>query len=61
MKRIIIILSIVLTLSVVGVLYGEHLQTDQREAATLEEAYAAQFPEQMFDVVLDPMVGYPIY
>ena len=61
MKRTIIILSIVLTPSVAGVLYGNHLQTDQREAATLEEVYAAHFPEQMPDLILDPMVMYPVY
>ena len=61
MKRTIVILSIVLTLSVAGVLYGKHLQTDQREAVALEEAHAAQFSEHMFDLVLDPMVIYPVY
>ena len=47
MKRTIIILSIVLTLSVAGVLYGKHLQNDQKETNTLEEAYSTQLPEQM--------------
>ena len=61
MKRTIIILITVLALSVAGVLYGNHLQTDERDDVSLEEAYAAQFPEQMPDVIPDPMVGFPVY
>ena len=41
MKRTIVILSIVLTLSIAGVLYGKHLQMEQRNAVTLEEANEA--------------------
>jgi len=61
MKKTIIILIIVLTLSVAGVLYGYHLQTDVLQMLSLEEAYTTQFPGQMPDVVLDPMVGFPVY
>ena len=60
MRRTIIILSTVLALSVAGVLYGNHLQTDGRDDVSLEEAYTAQFPETMPDVILDPMVGFPV-
>ena len=61
MKRTIIILITVVTLSVAGVLYGNHGQSDNGGTISLEEAYAAQFPETMPDVVLDPMNGFPIY
>ena len=61
MKRTIIILITVLTLCVAGVLYGYHLQTDGRDDVSLEEAYAVQFPEQMPDVILDPMVDFSVY
>ncbi len=59
MKRTIIILSIVCTLSVAGILYGNYGQSDERESVSLEEAYAAQFPEQMPEIVLNPLVGHP--
>ncbi len=59
MKRTIIILSIVLTLSVTGILYGNHGQSNERGTVSLEDTYAAQFPEQMPEIVLNPMVGYP--
>jgi len=28
---------------------------------SLEEAYTAQFPEQVSDMVVDPMPGFPLY
>ena len=61
MKQTIIILITVLTLSVAGVLYGYHLQTDGRYDVSLEETYTSQFPEQMPDVVMDPMVSFSVY
>ena len=61
MKRTIIILSIVLTLSVAGVLYGNHSQSDNEGAVSLEEVYMAQFPEQVSGFVVDPTVGFPVY
>lgn len=46
MKRtIIIILIISIALLVAGILYGEHPHTDHVKADTLQEEYAAQFPE----------------
>ena len=59
MKRAIII-SIVLTLSLAGVLYGNHSQSDNEGTVSLEEAYTAQFPEAMPDGMLDAMVIYPV-
>jgi len=61
MKRTIVILITVLTLSVAGVLYGHHGQTANQGTVSLEEAYTAQFPETMPDVIMDPMVGFPVY
>ena len=61
MKRTIIILSTVLTLSVAGVLYGHHGQADHEGTISWEEAYTAHFPETMPNLVLDPMVIYPVY
>ena len=61
MKRTIVILITVLTLSVAGVLYGNHGQSDNEGTVSLEEAYTAQFSETIPDVVMDPMVGFPVY
>jgi len=61
MKRTLIILITVLALSVAGVLYGHHNKNDNEVAVSLEEAYTAQFPETMPDVVVNPMVGFPVY
>ncbi len=58
MKRTIIILGIVFTLSVAGILYANYGQSDERESVSLEEAYAAQYPEQMPEIVMNPLVGY---
>ena len=58
MKRTIIILSIMLTLSIAGILYGNYGQSDERESVSLEEAYA-QFPEQMPEIILNPTGCYP--
>ena len=60
MKRTIIILSTVLILSVAGVLYGNHSQSDNERTVSLEEAYTAQFPEQVSSIVVGPMVGFPM-
>ena len=61
MKKIIIILSVLLALSLAGVLYATQDRSDERVKVSVEEAYTAQFPDQMPDVVLDPMVGFPVY
>ena len=55
MKRTIIICIILLTLCLAGVLYGKHHQPEEREPATLEEAYKAQYPEQIPDVIMGPV------
>ncbi len=62
MKRTIIILGIVFTLSVAGILYGNYgHQSDERESVSLEEAYSAQFPAQLPEIVMHPMTGIPRY
>ena len=60
MKRTIITITISVTLLVAGILYGGHEQTDYGKTLTLDEAYTAQFPEQLPNVVVDPMVGFPV-
>jgi len=61
MKKTAIILSIVCTVLVAGVLYGNHGEPPDERRVTLEELYNAQFPENMPDVVIDPMIGITIY
>ena len=61
MKKIIIILSIVLTFALAGVLYGTHQETDQREPVRIDAAAMNYFPDPMPDVIIDPMVWVPLY
>jgi hypothetical protein len=61
MKKIIIILSIVFTLFLAGVLYGTQDRSDERETVSIKEAYSAQYPDQMPYVIMNPMVGFPLY
>ena len=61
MKRTIIILITVLTLSVAGILYGHHGQTDNEGTVSLEEACMAVFPEHMPEMVVAPMPGFYLY
>ena len=61
MKKILIILSVLVALSLAGVLYATQDRSDVREAVFAEETYTAQFPDQMPDVIMDPMVGFPVY
>ena len=51
MKKIIIILSISITLILAGVLYGTQDLSDEGETMTLEQVYTKQLPEQMPDVI----------
>jgi len=61
MKKIIIILSVFVALSLAGILYGTQNKSEEKETVSLEEAYRAQFPEQVSDMILHPMPGFPVY
>ena len=61
MKKIIIALSFFVALSLAGILYGTQGQHDEGETVSVEETHSVQFPNQMPDVVMDPMVGFPVY
>ena len=60
MKRTIITITISVALLAAGILYGGHEQTDYRKTLTLDEAYTTQFPEQIPNVVIDPMNNFPV-
>lgn len=62
MKRTIVIIFITsVTLLIAGILYGGHANRDYVKTLILDEAYTAQFPEQLPDVVIDPMHTFPAY
>ena len=61
MKKLIIVSVLLLALSIVGILYGTQDQSEKEEMVTIEQMYMDQSPNQMPDVVLDPMVGFPVY
>ena len=60
MKRTIVTITISVALLAAGILYGGHEQTDYRETLNWDEVYTTQFPEQIPNVVVDPMVGFPV-
>jgi hypothetical protein len=56
MKKMMVALIILLPLVLGGVLYGTHsLIIEEKQAITLEQAYMAQYPETIPDVMIDPM------
>ena len=61
MKKIIIVLIVVLSLAIAGVLYGTHDKTEEVKTVEAEKVETEQYPEQMPDVILDPMTGYVLY
>ena len=61
MKKLIIIFILLFALSAVGILYGTQDQSEKEEMVTIEQMYMDQPPNQMPDVVMDPMVGFPVY
>ena len=61
MKKMVIILSVFVALSLAGILYGTQDKSEEKEAVSLEEAYTAQLPEQVSEMVVDPMTGFSLY
>jgi len=56
MKKTLFILTVIFTLIITSVLYGTHtLVVEEKDAITLAQAYTAQYPETMPDLVFDPM------
>jgi hypothetical protein len=55
MKKIMVILIIFSMLILAGVLYGtSSLNVDEKAALSLEQAYMAQYPTEMPDMMYDP-------
>ena len=50
MKKIIITLSVLLTLSLAGILYATQSKSDEGKTVTLEQVYESQYPVSMPDI-----------
>ena len=50
MKKILITLSVLLTLSLTGILYATQGKSDEEKTVTLEQVYKSQYPVSMPDV-----------
>ena len=58
MKKLMVVLIAVLPLVLGGVLYGTHsIIIEEKQAINLEQAYMAQYPQTMPDVMIDPMTN----
>ena len=59
MKKVLFGLIIVLPLILGGLLYGTHsLVIEEDKALSLEQAYVAQYPETIPDMMVDPPMDY---
>jgi uncharacterized protein YxeA len=60
MKKIMIILVVVITVIFTGAIYGTHrVIIEETAAISLEQTYMAQYPAQMPDVIIHPMINMP--
>ena len=61
MKKAVILISVLLTLLLAGVLHGTNNSFDERETGWVEYLSMKHFPDPMPDVIIEPMVGMPVY
>ena len=61
MKKAIIIVSALLTLLVTGAFHGINKKSEEVETVTATQRSMNQFPDQMPNVILYPMVSFPVY
>ena len=61
MQKVKNIISALLPLLVIGAFHHINQKSEKVEAATAEQVYIKQLPDQIPYVVPEPMVGYPIY
>ena len=61
MRKLIVILSLVFAFSIVGGLYNTLDQLNNVGTVSVEEVSIPQFPEQLPEIMLDPLVGYPVF
>ncbi len=60
MKKTIIVLITLIALTMGG-LYNTLAQLDNVEPETTEHTSATPFPHEMPDIIVDPMIGVPLY
>ena len=61
MKKSIIIVSAFLSLLITGAFHGINQKSEKIETITAEQISMNQFPDPIPNVILNPMVGFPIY
>ena len=62
MKKRLMIISLLFTLVITGVLHGKHAQRDVIGTVLIDQANSNQFPVQMPDLVLNPVItGFILY
>ena len=54
MKKILITLNVLLTLSLAGILYATQSKSDAEKTVTLEQVYESHYPVPMPQVILTP-------
>ena len=57
MKKMIIILSVLVAISLAGILYGTQGKSDKEETVTAEQVYMDQYPDPMPNIILYPIPG----
>jgi len=61
MKKVIIIVSALLTILLTGAFHGINKKSEEVETVTAKQSYVNQFPDPMPDVIPDPMAGFRVY
>ena len=61
MKKILLIFTLLLMLLLAVNLYNTLALLDTIETVMMEEIHTAQFPDPVPDVVMNPVVGFPLY
>ena len=61
MKKAIIIVSAFLPLLITGAFHGINQKSEKIETIPAEQTSMNQFPDPIPNVILNPMVGFPIY
>ncbi len=61
MKKLMITLTIVFTLSLAGILYGTNVQPDERENVDMEQLYSNYFPDELPELLFEPIPSFILY
>lgn len=61
MKKLVLILTLLITLVLAGFLYATHTKPDEPETARVSYMHMDCIPDPMPNIVIDPMVGMPMF